>query len=187
MSRNPSPRVPGPRGGPCVGSPCGSPGVHTRRVKGDGLPAVGPHGARGPSSGVTGDPAQGVTGDPAWCRHSLAPAGRGAALQPLRSAKVSTCREHRHVPGLDAPSLPGGESLGEGAAGCLESDVGDSTACARVPGGKAGRVGSRQRRQSRLLSTLQMCLSCMGTGDLPGHGPASQVAAGHRHTPCVTT
>lgn len=87
---------------PARGAPAGSPGVHTRRVKGDGLPAVGPHGARGPSLGVTGDPARGVTGGPClasaqpgscrtWSCPPAAAFGEGVDLQGTSACAGPRC------------------------------------------------------------------------------------------------
>lgn len=163
------------------GAAAGRRGVHAPREKGDGLPAVGPHGARGLSSGrprasqrtlpgyrrapclgcprgpawvITGHHSRGVQGTSPGGGSARAPAGRGAVLRPLHmgtawsTGSVGVCRARGPVPA-------GRRLAGGGAAGCLESDVSDGTACPRVWAGKWGRVGSRQRWRAPVPASVR--------------------------------
>lgn len=79
VSRNPSPRVPGPRGGPCEGSPCRQPRRPHPPSEGRWAPCGGAARRQGTELGRHGGPRPGrhrgtppraSQGDPAWRRHS---------------------------------------------------------------------------------------------------------------------
>lgn len=202
------------------GAAAGRRGVHAPREKGDGLPAVGPHGARGLSSGrprasqrtlpgyrrapclgcprgpawvITGHHSRGVQGTSPGGGSARAPAGRGAVLRPLHMGTARRYRERWRVPGSRARPCWAETLAGGGAAGCLESDVSDGTACPRVWAGKWGRVGSRQRWRAPVLASVRPADASVLRG---ARGPSrrataepakSQLAAaalqGHRLTP----
>lgn len=181
------------------GAAAGRRGVHTPREKGDGLPAVGPHGARGLSSGrprasqrtlpgyrrapclgcprgpawvITGHHSRGVQGTSLGGGSARAPAGRGAVLRPLH---MGTAWSTGSVGVCRAQGpVPAGRRLSqeEGLPGVWRATLATAQ---RVPasGRESGDMWARVRgggRRCRLLSAPQMRLSCAGPGDLPG-GP----------------
>lgn len=212
--------VPAPRGGPCEGSRRRPPRRPHPPREGRWAPCGGAarsQGAElGASQGISEDPARVSQGtvpglSQGTCLgHHRAPfpgrpghlAGRrlGAGSCGTRSRPSAAAhgdgveyRERWRVPG-SRPRPCWAETLaGGGAAGCLESDVSDGTACPRVWAGKRGRVGSRQRWRAPVPASVRPADASVLRG---ARGPSrrataepakSQLAAaalrGHRLTP----